>query len=48
MALAELEFIEHSEVVHFLGPPGTGKNDTGPERRDVFPARVASTTVRKD
>ena len=25
MALAELEFINRSEVVHFLGPPGTGK-----------------------
>ena len=23
MALAELEFIDRSEVVHFLGPPGT-------------------------
>ena len=26
MALAELEFIHRSEVVHFLGPPGTGKS----------------------
>ena len=26
MALAELEFIERREVVHFLGPPGTGKS----------------------
>jgi len=26
MALAELEFINRSEVVHFLGPPGTGKS----------------------
>jgi DNA replication protein DnaC len=26
MALAELEFIDRSEVVHFLGPPGTGKS----------------------
>jgi len=26
MALAELAFIERCEVVHFLGPPGTGKS----------------------
>ncbi len=26
MALAELEFINRSEVVHLLGPPGTGKS----------------------
>ncbi|MEL6210777.1 MAG: IS21-like element helper ATPase IstB [Pseudomonadota bacterium] len=26
MALAQLDFIERSEVVHFLGPPGTGKS----------------------
>ena len=26
LALAELKFIEHSEVVHFIGPPGTGKS----------------------
>src|SRR5262245_57697407 len=26
MALAELEFINRSEVVHFLGPPGMGKS----------------------
>ena len=26
MALAALEFIDRSEVVHFLGPPGTGKS----------------------
>ncbi|KZL07812.1 IS21-like element helper ATPase IstB [Pseudovibrio sp. Ad26] len=26
MALAELEFITRKEVVHFLGPPGTGKS----------------------
>ncbi|SDR46790.1 IS21-like element helper ATPase IstB [Pseudovibrio sp. Tun.PSC04-5.I4] len=26
MALAELEFITRNEVVHFLGPPGTGKS----------------------
>jgi len=26
MALAELQFIDRSEVVHFLGPPGTGKS----------------------
>ena len=26
MALAELEFINRREVVHFLGPPGTGKS----------------------
>jgi DNA replication protein DnaC len=25
-ALAELEFIDRREVVHFLGPPGTGKS----------------------
>jgi DNA replication protein DnaC len=26
LALAELKFIEHSEVVHLIGPPGTGKS----------------------
>ena len=26
MALAELEFIDRTEVVHLLGPPGTGKS----------------------
>jgi DNA replication protein DnaC len=26
MALAELRFIDRSEVVHFVGPPGTGKS----------------------
>ncbi len=26
MALAELEFIDRAEVVHLLGPPGTGKS----------------------
>jgi DNA replication protein DnaC len=26
MALAELEFINRKEVLHFLGPPGTGKS----------------------
>jgi DNA replication protein DnaC len=26
MALAELAFVERCEVVHFLGPPGTGKS----------------------
>ena len=26
MALAELEFIDRAETVHFLGPPGTGKS----------------------
>ena len=26
MALAELDFIKRAEVVHFLGPPGTGKS----------------------
>lgn len=26
MALAELEFIRRAEVIHFLGPPGTGKS----------------------
>ena len=26
MALAELEFIDRNEVVHLLGPPGTGKS----------------------
>jgi IstB-like ATP binding protein len=25
-ALAELQFVERREVVHFLGPPGTGKS----------------------
>ena len=26
MALAELEFVDRREVLHFLGPPGTGKS----------------------
>lgn len=26
MTLAQLEFVAHHEVVHFLGPPGTGKS----------------------
>jgi DNA replication protein DnaC len=26
LALAELQFIDRSEVVHFVGPPGTGKS----------------------
>jgi len=26
LALAELKFIEHNEVVHLIGPPGTGKS----------------------
>jgi DNA replication protein DnaC len=25
LALAELDFVARKEVVHFLGPPGTGK-----------------------
>ena len=29
MALAELKFIDRSEVVHFVGPPGTGKSHLG-------------------
>jgi DNA replication protein DnaC len=26
LALAQLDFIERKEVIHFLGPPGTGKS----------------------
>ena len=26
LALAELKFIDHSEVLHLIGPPGTGKS----------------------
>src|SRR5258707_2755567 len=26
LALAQLDFIERNEVIHFLGPPGTGKS----------------------
>ena len=26
LALAQLEFVARNEVVHFLGPPGTGKS----------------------
>jgi DNA replication protein DnaC len=26
LALAQLEFIDRDEVIHFLGPPGTGKS----------------------
>ena len=33
MALAELEFIERREVVHFLGPPGTGRAIVARARR---------------
>jgi DNA replication protein DnaC len=29
MALAQLEFIERRQAVHFLGPPGTGKSHLG-------------------
>ena len=29
MALAELKFIDRSEAVHFVGPPGTGKSHLG-------------------
>jgi DNA replication protein DnaC len=29
LALAQLGFIERNEVVHFLGPPGTGKSHLG-------------------
>ena len=26
LALAQLDFVGHNEVIHFLGPPGTGKS----------------------
>ena len=26
LALAQLDFVDHNEVIHFLGPPGTGKS----------------------
>src|SRR5262249_44138228 len=26
LALAQLDFIDRNEVIHFLGPPGTGKS----------------------
>ena len=29
LALAELKFIDRSEAVHFVGPPGTGKSPLG-------------------
>ncbi len=29
LALAELKFIERAEVLHLLGPPGTGKSHSG-------------------
>ena len=29
LALAELKFIDRSEAVHFVGPPGTGKSHLG-------------------
>jgi hypothetical protein len=29
MTLAELKFIDRSEAVHFVGPPGTGKSHLG-------------------
>ncbi|WP_286133143.1 ATP-binding protein [Mycetohabitans sp. B4] len=33
MALAQLEFIECKQAVHFLGPPGTGKSQVSIEVR---------------
>ena len=33
LALAELQFIARNEVVHFLGPPGTGKSHLAVARR---------------
>jgi len=40
MALAELEFIDRREVVHFLGPPGTGRS------RSAFkPSRPAVASI---
>ena len=33
LALAQLDFIGRSEVVHFLGPPGTGKSHVSAARR---------------
>jgi DNA replication protein DnaC len=32
LALAQLDFIEHNEVIHFLGPPGTGKSHLATRR----------------
>ncbi|MFY0312630.1 ATP-binding protein [Leisingera sp. D0M16] len=32
-ALAQLDFIRRAEVVHFLGPPGTGKSQVSIARR---------------
>jgi DNA replication protein DnaC len=29
MTLAELKFIDRSEAIHFVGPPGTGKSRLG-------------------
>ena len=33
MALAELKFIDRAEVLHLLGPPGTGKSHLSPGAR---------------
>jgi hypothetical protein len=45
MALAELKFIDRSEAVHFVGPPGTGKSHLGAalgaERQARYRARRA-------
>ena len=32
LALAELKFIDRSEAVHFVGPPGTGKSHSGSDQ----------------
>jgi DNA replication protein DnaC len=35
LALAQLDFVDRNEVIHFLGPPGTGKS------RSVYFASLA-------
>jgi DNA replication protein DnaC len=48
MALAELEFIDRKEVVHLLGPPGTGKSHLSLARSVCRPSEpdAASTSAR--
>ncbi|MFD2577567.1 ATP-binding protein [Novosphingobium colocasiae] len=47
LALAGLDFIERAEVVHLLGPPGTGKKATLRPRwrsRPCAPARRSTSS----
>ncbi len=44
LALAQLDFVERNEVIHFLGPPGTGKSHLA--RRWLWrPSRRAAASI---